>query len=278
MKLEKLMEQIEEFAPLSYAQEWDNTGLIAGNPGQDVTNAVLCLDVTQKACEMCKEKNAQVCISHHPFIYDAIKSMDFNDPYFGLLQKFIQADIAIYAAHTNLDICAGGVNDALSKRLDLAVTDTFLPIENHKVKNSIINNIAPFINRLIPGIGRICKARADMDLYSFYKIIIQKLETPGCHINFENNRGIRKILVIGGSYDSQWNHMVIESGVDVIICGEIKHSDMIFFARCGIAAFAAGHDTTERVILPDFADYLNRTVKEIRFDVCESFDYNKVVF
>lgn len=278
MKLRKLIEQIEVFAPPSYAEDWDNTGLIAGDYEQNITNAVLCLDVTEKAFDLCKEKNAQICISHHPFIYDPIKSMDFSDPYFALLRKFIQADIAIYAAHTNLDICAGGVNDALGKKLDLNIAETFLPVEDHKAVSSIIDNIAPFIGRIIPGIGRICTTREDMDLYGFYKTVIRRLETPGCHINFDSNRKVGKVLVIGGSYDSKWNRDVIESGVDVIICGEIKHKDMIFFTRNGIGAFAAGHDTTERVVLPEFAEYLNKEIKEIRFDVCKPFDYNKVVF
>ncbi|MHB1483115.1 MAG: Nif3-like dinuclear metal center hexameric protein [Saccharofermentanales bacterium] len=278
MKLEKLIGYIEDFAPLSYAEEDDNPGLIAGDINKDVTNAVLCLDVTEKAFSMCKEKNAQVCISHHPFIYNAIKSMDFTDPYFGLLKKFIQADIAIYAAHTNLDVCAGGVNDVLSKKLGLIVTDTFLPLENHKEGKSIIDNIAPFIDRVVPGIGRICKVKEEMDLFGFYKTIIRNLQTPGCQINFDINRTIDKILIIGGSYNSDWNRKVIEKGIDVVLCGEIKHRDMIFFERYGTAAFAAGHDATERVVLPDFADYLNLKIKEIRFDVCKSFDYNKVVF
>ncbi len=268
MKLNKIIETIENFAPLTLAESWDNVGLLIGNKDFEVESVVICLDVTDKAYNMCIESNAKLCICHHPFIFDAIKKMDFANPYYELLRKFISSDIAVYSAHTNLDSCVGGVNDALGPILGLEIKSTFMPIDpNEKLLKTVV-----------PGIGRICEPCKETSLFDFYKTVLENLKTPGCHINFDTDRQIRKILVTGGSYDSDWNSEVLEKNIDVIVSGEIKHHDMVFFERYGVATLSAGHDTTERVILSVFADYLKLKLDEIRFAVCQSFDYNKVVF
>ncbi len=266
MKLKLLIEKIEDFAPVSLAESWDNPGLIVGDPDQDITSAVLCLDVTEMAFQMCREHGAQLCLCHHPFLFDAIKKMDFSDPYYQLLRKFIQADIAIYAAHTNLDVCVGGVNDALSDILGLDVTATFLPKE------------APFDfqKNLVPGLGRICVQCEKTSLFDFYHSLISKLQTSGCHINFERDRSVGKILIAGGSYDSLWNQDVLDNHVDVVVSGEIKHRDMVFFERYGIAAIAAGHDATERPILQALAAQMNPAGLGVIFAACPSVQ-NRIV-
>ena len=259
MKLQQLIEIIETIAPKSLAESWDNVGLLAGDKEREITNGVLCLDITDKAYQMCREKNAGICICHHPFLFDPIKKMDFADPYFALLRKFIQADIAIYAAHTNLDACVGGVNDALGEKLDLRAEATFIP------------SGVPFDfqKEVVSGIGRICVQKKETSLFDFYHTIRQKLQTSGCHINFDRDRPIRRILITGGAYDSIWNTDVLDNGIDVVLSGEIKHRDMVFFDRYGVAAIAAGHDATERVVLPVLAERLNR-LGDVRFDVCSS--------
>ncbi len=259
IKLNELIKKMESYAPESLAETWDNVGLLVGDREQAVRNAVLCLDITEKAYQMCIEKDAQVCISHHPFLFEAFKKMDFSDPYYKLLRKFIQADIAIYAAHTNLDACIGGVNDALSEKLDLHVTATFLPKENP----------FDFQKSIVPGTGRIGMPKKETHLFDFYHQVQRLLQTSGCHINFDQDRPVGKILIVGGSYDSLWNTDVLDNDIDVVLSGEIKHRDMVFFERSGVAAIAAGHDATERVILPMLAERLNEW-SEIRFNVCFS--------
>jgi dinuclear metal center YbgI/SA1388 family protein len=260
MKLSNLMEIIEELAPKSLAETWDNVGLLVGNRHMEVTGAVLCLDVTEDAYQMCINKKAQVCISHHPFLFEPTKRMDFADPYYDLLRKFIQSDIALYSAHTNLDACVGGVNDALGRALGLEIKATFLP------------DGVPFdIEKgVVSGIGRIGIPRKETRLFELFSSIIHDLQTSGCHINFDCDRPVHKILLLGGSYDSEWNPDVLDNEIDVVVSGEIKHRDMIYFNRYGIAAIAAGHDATERCVLPVFAEYLNTSATGLDVHICPS--------
>jgi dinuclear metal center YbgI/SA1388 family protein len=242
--------------------------LLAGDKDSEIESAVICLDINEKAYEMCVSSGSKLCISHHPFLFEPTKRLDYSDPYYNLLRKFIKADIAIYAAHTNLDSCVGGVNDALSAKLELTDLSTFMP------------SAMPFDFQkgIVPGIGRVGTPGGKASLFAFYHMLVKNLGVLGGSFNFDTDRPITKVLVIGGSYDSEWNIDVVDNEIDVVVCGEIKHKDFMFFDRYNIAAIAAGHDATERVILPVLADYLNLQLPQIKFAVCDNFDYNRVVF
>lgn len=267
MKLSKLIDKIEQFAPPSLAESWDNVGLIVGDREQETASVVLCLDVTRKAYELCLRSDSKICVCHHPFLFDATKKLDFQDPYYQLLRDMIKADIAIYAAHTNLDACVGGVNDALANQLELVPVATFMPSENP----------FDFQRELVAGTGRICIQKKPGLLFDLARKVTSRLETFGCHVNFDCDRPVGRILVVGGSYDSQWNADVLDNKIDVVISGEIKHRDMVFFDRFGVAAIAAGHDATERTVLPAFKRLLEKELPELKVEICHSFDYTKLM-
>lgn len=276
MKLSAIIQTIERFAPVRLAMDWDNVGLLAGDPDSDISAAVLCLDITEQAYEQCISSHAELCICHHPFIFNPIRRIDFSHPQQRVLSKMLQSGIAIYAAHTNLDVCDGGVNDALAAAVGLTVVQPspgrLFPAaaDDFASTNSIKGEG--------PAIWRICSPGEHGSLFGLYKDITEKLKVPGCHVNFDTDRPVGRILVLGGSYDSEWNDEAVRSGADVIICGEMKHRDMVYFAYCGIAVIAAGHDASERVVLPVLAEYLRAEYPEIVFAVWEGFDYNRIVF
>jgi len=268
MKISEIIKKIEDFAPLSLAEDWDNTGLLSGDLEIETQGVIICLDINEAVLDKCIETNSKLCICHHPFIFNPISRLDYADPYSLLLGKFIKNDIVIYAAHTNLDCCVGGVNDCLAKKLGIEVIETFLPAEIP----------VDFKKGVVPGIGRIGILKNTMNLFDFYKDLNRNLGIRGCAINFDSDKNINRILIAGGSYDSGWNKDVLDINVDLVISGEIKHHDMMFFQRYKIAAIAAGHDASERIILKPLAGYLENKFPDIKFDVLYNLDYNKVVF
>jgi len=268
MKISEIINKIEEFAPLTLAEDWDNTGLLSGDSDCETKSVVICLDINEDVLDKCIKTDSKLCICHHPFIFTPISKLDYADPYNYLLGKFIKNDISIYAAHTNLDSCVGGVNDCLALKLGIEVTETFLPNEIR----------LDFTKGIVHGTGRIGVLKKKTSLFEFYKILNKELEIYGCGINFDTDKNIERILVVGGSFDSEWNKDVLDMNVDLIISGEIKHKDMMFFQRYGIAAIAAGHDASERVILEPLASYLGSNFPDIKFDVLFNLDYNRVVF
>jgi GTP cyclohydrolase I len=270
MKIAAMIDTMEQFAPRSLAMDWDNVGLLAGDPDASLTGVVVCLDITERVYALCLETRANLCISHHPFLFEPIRRLDQHDPHMRILTKMLQSGIAIYAAHTNLDVCEGGVSDCLAMTVGLHRSD---PAEVLMPEGAGMLPDDP-----TTGSWRICRPAEPMRLFAFYRIITERLGIPGCFQNFDTDRPVGKVLVLGGSYSTEWNHLAYVSGVDTILCGEMRYHDMLEFAHRGIAVIAAGHDASERVVLPKLAEHLRRMHPQISIAVWMGFDYNGIVF
>lgn len=110
---------MEGWAPISLAESWDNPGFMLGDRRQELSGIMTTLDVTPEALQAAKEHHCNLLISHHPFIFKGLKSLDVKTPLGQMIAFAIKHDIAIYSAHTNLDIANGGLNDMLAQRLGL---------------------------------------------------------------------------------------------------------------------------------------------------------------
>lgn len=118
MLLATFLEQLEHLAPLSFAESWDNVGLLVGDPAQQVSLAMLCIDYTPSVANEAKEKRCDLIIAYHPPIFDAIKRVTASGST-GLIFDAIRRGIAIYSPHTALDVADGGTNDMLADVLEL---------------------------------------------------------------------------------------------------------------------------------------------------------------
>ncbi|WP_163581182.1 Nif3-like dinuclear metal center hexameric protein [Gracilibacillus saliphilus] len=125
----------EKWVPKQYAESWDNVGLQVGAKGQKVKKIMITLDVIDAVVDEAIEKNVDFIIAHHPLLFKGLKQIDFQDPKGRVVKKLIQHNIAVYAAHTNLDVVSGGVNDLLAQRLELINTKVLVPtIEDQLLK------------------------------------------------------------------------------------------------------------------------------------------------
>ena len=134
MKLKEITREIEEFAPLSLQADYDNAGLITGQPEMEITGALLCLDVTEEILDEAIAKKANLVISHHPIVFHALKSITGRNHIERTVIKAIQNNIAIYAAHTNLDSARGGISFAMAQKLGLLNVEVLEPRANNLVK------------------------------------------------------------------------------------------------------------------------------------------------
>ena len=118
-KLQEIIDALEDFAPLHYQESYDNSGLIVGDRLCDVQNALLTLDCTEAVIDEAIEKNIQLIIAHHPIVFTGLKSLTGKNYIEKVIIKAIKHDIAIYAAHTNLDHVYSGVNHKIAEKLQL---------------------------------------------------------------------------------------------------------------------------------------------------------------
>jgi dinuclear metal center YbgI/SA1388 family protein len=119
MQLSEIIKAIETFAPPSYQENYDNTGLITGNSGQNITGALICLDSIEEVIDEAIRENCNLVIAHHPIIFSGLKQINGKNYVESTIIKAIKNDIAIYAAHTNLDNVQHGVNAKIAEKLGL---------------------------------------------------------------------------------------------------------------------------------------------------------------
>jgi dinuclear metal center YbgI/SA1388 family protein len=119
MKLNQIIAILEEFAPTVYQESYDNAGLICGDTQMHIGSALISLDVTEKVVEEAIRKNCNLIIAHHPIVFGGLKKITGKNYVERTLVKAIKNDVAIYAAHTNLDAVENGVNDRICAKLNL---------------------------------------------------------------------------------------------------------------------------------------------------------------
>lgn len=137
MKIKEITAFLEQYAPLSAQESYDNCGLIIGNKESEISAALICLDCTEEIIEEAISKGCNLVISHHPILFTSIKKLNGNNYIERTLLKAIENKIAIYAIHTNLDNQLNGVNYEIAKRLNLKDLSILLPKSEKLTKLSV---------------------------------------------------------------------------------------------------------------------------------------------
>lgn len=119
MKVRDIAAVIEDFAPLSLQEGWDNSGLCIGSPDQEVKGVLVGFDCTPALVDEAVRAGADMIVTHHPLIFSGLKKISPDDMVGLTVIKAVSAGIAVYAAHTNADKVAAGVSGAMAARLCL---------------------------------------------------------------------------------------------------------------------------------------------------------------
>ncbi|MCX6301664.1 MAG: Nif3-like dinuclear metal center hexameric protein [Bacteroidia bacterium] len=134
MKLTDLTSFLDSAIPLSFQEGYDNSGLQVGLPDKEVKSALICLDITDEVLDEAGYNGCDVIISHHPLIFTGITKLSGRTVTERLLLKAIKQDVAIYSAHTNLDVLGNGVSRKIAEKLKLNNIRTLSPLKNRLLK------------------------------------------------------------------------------------------------------------------------------------------------
>lgn len=104
VKCQVVMDALERIAPRHLAEDWDNPGLLVGSPAREVSRVLVALDVSDLVVRQAIREGAEMIVAHHPLLFKPIKKIRTDEPLGHRLQLLLQHDIAVAAAHTNLDI------------------------------------------------------------------------------------------------------------------------------------------------------------------------------
>ena len=227
MKIKEIYDFLNEIAPFDTAAEWDNTGFSVGSLDGDVNKIILSLDVTNDVIEKALQNGAQLVITHHPLIFDGVKSIEKGSTVYNA----VKSGITFISSHTCLDKAAGGVNDCLAAAVG-------------------ITNLSKCQSDEFLMIGDIAPASADCFALKIKKAL-------GGKISFtDSGNSIKRVAVCSGSGgDLIFN--AYKEGADAFLTGEAKHHEMLASSELGISLFVAGHYETENIVL----DYLKKAIE-----------------
>ena len=225
---------------------FDNSGLLVGDAAAEVTRALICLDITEDVVREAAGINANLIISHHPVIFDPVRSLSSRDSAYLLAKN----GIAALCCHTNLDLSpVCGVNVALASRLGLKSVRR----EDVFGKDSVLFS-GELAEPLEPeGFARLVKARLGAKA-------VQLIPGGG---------NIKKVFLCSGAGGNEVNHAACRGG-DAFVTGEMKHHEALEAAKSGLTCVAAGHYETEAVFREFLAAYLKKRAPDTAFLVSKA--------
>ncbi|MDR7000439.1 Nif3-like dinuclear metal center hexameric protein [Neobacillus niacini] len=134
----EIIQLFERFSPKELAMEGDKIGLQIGRLNKKVERMMIALDVLEEVIDEAIEKNVQLIIAHHPPIFRPLKNLLTDTTQGRMIEKLLKHDIAVYAAHTNLDVATGGVNDLLAEVLGLENPKVLVPTYETPLKKIVV--------------------------------------------------------------------------------------------------------------------------------------------
>lgn len=266
MKVKDIISHLEAWAPKTLIDSWDNTGFQVGREEDKVENILVALDLDKNTLEKAKENNTDLIITHHPLIFKPLNKILSSDPTGSIVLDLIKNNIAVYNAHSNLDLAIGGVSDQLAKRLNM------MNVENLRQVTIIEDNE----NSNLYGYGRI----GDMEttiLEDFIKILKSSLDLDKLII-YDNKlkKTIGKVAVCGGS-GSDFIADACALGADVYITGDIKYHEAQYAYERGLTLIDIGHFHSEKFIVPAIKSYILEEFKSLNVETIELSGLPKII-
>ncbi len=227
-----ILKSLGSLAPFSLAEEWDNIGLLIGDPASTVTGIMVGLDPTAQLLDEAIASGANLVITHHPIIFSALKSIRTDYPTGALIAKAITNQIAVIACHTNLDVVPNGVSHVLAQRLGLI---DLTPLNAGATSSSEL------------GFGRVGNLPAPVAKKTFLNHLCSVLCLPTVSVAGRLPDFISRVAVCGGS-GSEFAAGAKDSGAQLYITGEVKHHLARWAEEANFCVIDAGHFATEYLI------------------------------
>ena len=238
---QRIMNALERIAPRRLAEDWDNPGLLVGSCAQKVERVLIALDVDDAVTEEAIARRADMIIAHHPAIFRGIKQLRTDLPLGRRLAALLTHGIAVAAAHTNLDIVRGGVNDVLAARIGLEKLSSFV--------------ITSQEGGVTESLGLIGALPAPVQVEMFARTVKERLAVSHVRLAAAAPRPVRRVAVCGGA-GAEFIDTAVRLGADVYGTGDVKYHDAQRASEQGMHIIDAGHFGTESPVLSVLAEQL----------------------
>ncbi len=241
MKLKEFCDLMESIAPKTLALDFDNVGLLIEPDHPSIEKVLVALDLTLPVAEEAIAGGFDLVLTHHPIFWEPVKSFSVHAPETAAAYALIRHGIGHFAAHTNLDAAAGGVNDVLANLLSLCDIRP-LPPEN---------------------LGRIGRLKNPMPFSEFAALCDSVLNSKGRYVG-DPEKTVETVAVIGGSGGGDVR-FVSDAGCDAFVTGEMKHGQALDACQLGLRCCVMGHYETEFPVLKPLITRLQNANYDVQY-------------
>ncbi len=238
---------LEEKAPCALKLDFDNVGHLVGRLDTPVMRVMCALDITDDVIEEAIACGAELIVSHHPLIFDAVKSVTDATWVGRRILTLAENHIAAICMHTNLDAARGGVNDALLAALGGTGAEILDPMS---------------------GIGRIGELDGEISLADFLAQTKTALNANGLRYH-DAGRPVHHIACCGGSGGSDIA-LAFDAGCDTYVTADVKYDQFLEAKSLGINLIDADHFCTENVVVPVLAEWIRAAFPALDVRISQS--------
>jgi dinuclear metal center YbgI/SA1388 family protein len=253
----QIIKIMDKLAPPWLAEEWDNVGLQIGDPRLPVRRIWIALDPSQEVVKAACEKNVDLLITHHPLFFRPLKSIDFDTVGGVIIQMAANHQLAIFSAHTNLDIVRDGVNDVLAQRLGIQKLSILQPV--HAGDQSIEDISSLTGDQTEHGIGRIGSLTKTVSLKSLISIVKNRLKLDFVKVAGDLEMSVAQVALCSGS-GSSLMQAFISSNAQVFISGDIHYHNARDAESANRGIIDIGHFPSEHLMVEALAHHLKEII------------------
>lgn len=259
MKIQEVIDALEQFAPLPLQESYDNAGLQVGLTEADVSGALLCLDITENVVDTAVRRGCNMVIAHHPLLFKGLKQISDANYIQRVVRKAVINNVCIIAMHTNLDNAMNGVNYMMAEKMNLHDVSFLADIRTV----SYAKDGTPE-SQLTGGSGVIGMMKEPMDAETFIKNVKETFQAECCMTNELLEKPIQKVAICGGA-GAFLIEKAVEKGADAFITGEIHYHDF-FGLEQKIQLIALGHYESEQYTTELLKNILLKRFPEMRME------------
>lgn len=234
---------IENIAPLSYAESWDNVGLLVGDREKKVYRIMTALDATDEVIAQAIEQKADMLVTHHPMIFSAMKRVTTDDFTGRRIIKLLQNDISYYAMHTNCDVCI--MNDMAAEKIGISKEDVLEEVCTDEKTGEVY------------GIGMTGNLTVPVTVEQLAKRVKDVFGIPYVRVSGDLQRKVQRIAISTGAGKSMAEY-ALKKGAQVFISGDMDHHTVIDMLDQCMQIIDAGHYGTEHFMAEYMCTYLKR--------------------
>lgn len=258
MKIREIITIIEDFAPLTYQESYDNSGLNIGRSDATCTGYLICFDVTEAVLEEAMQKNCNLILSHHPVTLDGLTHFRGETRAERVIETALKNGIALYACHTPLDSTRNGINAYLGQQFGLKTPRSLQPIE-------------PAMGPEI-GIGVVGRLSAPCTIDEWIERLQNQLHPTLIRCSrldpAAKAKQIHRVAFCGGS-GGRLISAAAQAKADVYVSGDLKYHDFTE-SHNGMILMDLGHFETEHFGIEILHDVLRKKIPTFAGSISEN--------